>query len=83
MAGALSSGEENGPSQSRCHIEGIRKIYHANFLKKWVSPSALCLLTDEADEDEEEFPDWREKETSQPIFGIQLTNPQREELRKL
>ncbi len=60
------------------------QIYHVNLLKKWEPPSAVSFLASDMDEDEE-FPDWREREnrSSQPTFGSQLTKTPKWELVKL
>jgi transposase InsO family protein len=65
------------------HRRKKRQIYHTNLLKKWEPPSVLCSMASEVDDEEDDFPDWREVETSQPTFGSQLTDTQRNDLTKV
>ena len=65
------------------HRRKKTQIFHVNLLKKWEPPSALSLVV--CEEEEEDFPEWREKESSlpQPAYGEQLTEDQREDLVQL
>ena len=40
-------------------------------------------MVSEVDDEEEDFPDWRENKTSQPAFGSQLTDAQRDDLAEI
>ena len=62
------------------HRRKKKQTYHTNLLKKWEPPSVLCSMASEVDDEEEDFPDWRENKTSQPAFGSQLTDAQRDDL---
>ena len=65
------------------HRRKKKQTYHTNLLKKWEPPSVLCSMVSEVDDEEEDFPDWRENKTSQPAFGSQLTDAQRDDLAEI
>ena len=65
------------------HRRKKKQTYHTNLLKKWEPPSVLCSMASEVDDEDEDFPDWRENKTSQPVFGSQLTDSQRDDLAEI
>ena len=57
--------------------------YHVNFLKRWESPSAICLHS-AVTEDMDDLPSWEETpDTGEIIVNEQLTAAQTQEMRQL
>ena len=48
------------------HRRKKKQTYHTILFKKWEPPSVLCSMASEVDDEEEDFPDWRENKTQFP-----------------